>query len=189
MKLVFKNIVKSIASVCLILNIIAAMYLGIYYFSALKKVENNNNEIVQSLIEVGKNTREDIKSKSEEDGNKNIGIVVTLVPFYVRFESMTTILLASILIGSIIGIAKSIDETSRKKVIVTYILTYLVLLAIIGLYEILTYGEINFENLFGIAMATLAIYTVVYGITIFKKRIDNNRKVKLMNKDLNENKL
>ncbi len=184
MKMVLKNMVKSIASVCLILELVATVYLGIYYFAANKVIENNEKEIVQSLTDFGKNVREDINSKSEEERDKQIGFLATFVPVYARFESMAMILMASIIIGSIIGIAKSIDESSRKKVIITYVLMYLVVLALIGLYEVLTYGRIDFGNLFGIAIETLVVYTVIFVLTILKKKIDNKKKTKIMNEGL-----
>ena len=106
MKNVLKNMIKSIASVCLILEIVATVYLGIYNFAANKAIENNEKEIVQSLTEFGKNLRDDINSKSEEEKDKQIGILATFVPMYARFESLGIILMASIIIGSIIGITK-----------------------------------------------------------------------------------
>ncbi len=184
MKKVLKNMVKSIASVCLILEIVATVYLGIYNFAANKAIENNEKEIVQSLTEFGKNLSDDINSKSEEEKDKQIGILATFVPMYARFESLGMILIASIIIGSIIGITKSIDESSRKKVIITYVLMYLVVLALIGLYEVLTYGKVDFGNLFGIAIETLVVYTVIFVLTILKKKIDNNKRVKIMNEKL-----
>ena len=185
MKNVLKNMVKSIAGVCLILEIVATVYLGIYNFAVNKAIANNNNELVQNVTEYGKSVKNNFfSSESEEENNKQIGILATFVPMYARFESIAMILMASIIIGSIIGIAKSIDENSRKKVIITYVLMYFVILALIGLYEILTYGRVDFGNLFGIAIETLVVYTVVFVLTILKKRIDNNKKVKIMNKEL-----
>lgn len=185
MKNVLKNIVKSIASVCLILEIVATVYLGIYNFAVNKAIANNNNELVQNVTEYGKSVKNNFfNSESEEENNKQIGILATFVPMYARFESIAMILMASIIIGSIIGIAKSIDENSRKKVVITYVLMYFVILALIGLYEILTYGKVDFGNLFGIAIETLVVYTVVFVLTVLKKKIDNNKKVKIMNKEL-----
>lgn len=185
MKNVLKNMVKSIASVCLILEIVATVYFGIYNFAVNKSIANNDNEIVQNVTEYGKSVKNEFfNSESEEENNKQIGILATFVPMYVRFESIAMILMASIIIGSIIGIAKSIDENSRKKVIITYVLMYFVVVALIGLYEILTYGIVDFENLFGIAIETLVVYTVVFVLTILKKKIDNNKRVKIMNKEL-----
>lgn len=185
MKNVLKNMVKSIASVCLILEIVATVYLGIYNFAVNKAIANNDNEIVQNVTEYGKSVKNNFfNSESEEENNKKIGIFATFVPMYARFESIAMILMASIIIGSIIGIAKSIDENSRKKVIITYVLMYFVVLALIGLYEILTYGRVDFENLLGIAIETLVVYTVVFVLTILKKKFDNNKRVKIMNKEL-----
>lgn len=185
MKNVLKNMVKSIASVCLILEIVATVYLGIYNFTVTKAIANNDNEIVQNVTEYGRSVKNNFfNSESEEENNKQIGILATCVPMYARFESIAIILMASIIIGSIIGIAKSIDENSRKKVIITYVLMYFVVLALIGLYEILTYGRVDLGNLFGIAIETLAVYTLVFVLTILKKKIDNNKRVKIMNKEL-----
>ena len=185
MKNVLKNMIKSIASVCLILEIVATVYLGAYNFAVNKAITNNDNEMVQYVTEYGKSVKNNyFNSESEEENNKKIGIVATLVPMYARFESITIILMASIIIGSVIGIAKSIDENSRKKVIITYAFMYFSILVLIGLYEILTYGRVDFGNLFGIAIGTLVVYTVVFVLTILKKKFDNNKRVKIMNKEL-----
>lgn len=184
MKKVFKNIVKSIAGVCLILEIISTVYLGIYVTALDNAKKNDNKEIMQYYIDAGKNVRDDINSKTEEEGNEQIGFIAYILPMYARLESVGTILAASIIIGSVIGIAMSIDENSKKKIIITYLVMYLVIISILVLYEVLTYSSIDTETIFGFALEMWGVYTVIYTLTILMKRVDNNRKVKIMNKEL-----
>jgi len=186
MKKVVKNVAKSICIVCLVLQVVSTIYLGLYNLAANKAMKDNDHELIQSLVETGQNMREEINSKSEEEGNKQIGELITFVPTYIRFNIMETILLFSIMIGSIIGIAMSIDERSNKKLIITYIVMYLVILLILVLYELYKYNSFDINSLVENSILAFIVYTTIYGLTIFKKKIGNKKKVKIMNEELLE---
>ena len=187
MKKIFKNMLKTIASVCLVLQLSATLVFGIYKVSSNIWYKQNEESITQEFVEAGKKYREDINEENQEQKDKELGMYLLYVPMFIKFEMFSTsalLLIASIIIGSIIGIANSIDENSKKKVITTYIVMYLVILITICLFEMLSYGGFSISNFFGIAVELFIAYTIIYFVTLLNKRIDNSRKVKVMNEDL-----
>ena len=120
----------------------------------------------------------------QEETNSAVGYLIFVLPMYIRFTTTAQILSFSILIGSVIGVAMSIDEKSKKKIIITYLVMYVVILLILVLYEILTYGSVNFNNLLGIALEVLVWYTVVYVGTFIQRKWSNHCKAIKMNKEL-----
>ena len=178
MKRVLKNIFKAIAITCLILEILSTIYLGIYTFTAHKYIDE------QEVVEMGKN----IRPETDEEINKQLGVLVYYLPQFEKLQATGTILAFSILIGTVIGVTMSIDEKSNKKVIVTYFVMYFVILSVLCIYDLLSNQSTKdymLNNFLGIALEILIPYSVVYIAVILKKKLDNNKKVKIMNEELN----
>lgn len=176
MKRVLKNIFKSITITCLVLEVVSTLYFGIYTFAAQKVIYE------QEIIELGRN----IRPETDEEINQQLGALVYVYPKINNFRAVGTILLLSILIGTVIGVTISTDEKSNKKVILTYFAMFFIIIVILMGYKILGEGiESIFpiENLKNVGIIII-IYSIIYGLIIVKKKKDSNKIVKIMNDSL-----
>lgn len=189
MKKVLKNVFKSISAVCLIVVILSAVYYGIYGMMLNNYLEKNNGELNSDIdiTEMLSIEDSDVVKDKEEAYQKFVEYTIYILPTVLNFYTMLQVLFYAVIIGGVIGIAISMDEFSKKKMIIIYIGTYSILAASILFLEREGYGGWEIGNSFGLAFEVLIIYTVLFGLAILCKKIYNKRQSKIMNKQLNVN--
>lgn len=191
MKKVLKNMFKSISAVCLIVVILSAIFYGVWAFMLNKYVDINNGELIvksDENISWLMNERVTVLENENEEVYRNYtAYAINILPITLNFVSMLQVLFYSIIIGGIIGIAISMDEFSKRRMVITYIGTYLIIVAFLLIIEREGYTTWNVSNALGIAFEFFIMYTVLFGLTILGKKIYNKRQSKLMNKELNIN--
>lgn len=184
MKKVLKNIFKSISVACIIVVILCTIFYGIYAEMLNKYVQIENGELIVNK-DGFMNTRVSVfEGGSEEDCRNYVVYSLNILPATIVFSTMLHLLLFSIIIGVIIGIAISMDEFSKKRMLITYIGTYLSVLALLLLMERVSLVTWNVSNGFGVAFEFLLIYVLLLGCSFVGKKIYRKRQSKLMNKQL-----
>lgn len=190
---VLKNMFKSISITCFIIVIVVTVFSGIrcLLINDWINIENNgeipiledSENIVRNFIGIAED--EPIEDK-EAMYKRFISYAIAILPTAITFEIMLNILFYSIIIGGIIGIAISVNEFSEKRMIITYIGTYIIMLLL--LYFIDREGYITtyyISNGMRFAVKFFIIYTFVFGLAILGKRVCNKSQSKMMNKELN----
>lgn len=186
---VLKNMFKSISVVCLIVVILSAVFYGIYGMILNNYLEKNNGELNHGIdiTEILSVEDSDVVEDKEETYQKYVAYTIYILPIALNFYAMLQVLFYSVIIGGVIGIAISMDEFSKKRKIITYLGTYLILAAVILFLEREGYGRWDIGNSLGLAFEFLIVYTVLFGLAILGKRLYNKRQSKLMNKELKMN--
>ena len=101
---------------------------------------------------------------------------------------MLNILSYSIIIGGIIGIAISVDEFSKKRMLITFLCTYLIVVILLYFIERQGLTTIYYvSNGIEFSIKFLLIYTALFGLVFLGKKLYNKRQSKLMNIELKMN--
>lgn len=192
MKKVLKNMFKSISIVCFIIVIIVTIVLGIkgVMISNWINIENNGEiPIVQDSDYVVNNFIGNVEDNIENEKvyQRFTSYAIYILPIALGFEMGSTILVYSIIIGGIIGIAISIDEFSKKRLLVTYLGVYTIVLIILYFIEMKGYA-VGYYILSGFefAIKLFIIYTIIFGISIYSKRLFNKMQSKMLNNELKD---
>lgn len=112
---------------------------------------------------------------------------INILPIALGFEMGSTILLYSMIIGGIIGIAISIDEFSKKRLLITYLGVYTIVLMTLYFIEMEGYAVGYYiSSGFEFAIKLFIMYTIIFGISIYSKRLFNKMQSKMLNKELKD---
>lgn len=192
MKKVLKNMFKSISIVCFIIVIIVTIVLGIKGVMIRNwiNIENNGEiPIVQDSDYVVNNFIGNVEDNIENEKvyQRFTSYAIYILPIVLGFEMGSTILVYSIIIGGIIGIAISIDEFSKKRLLVTYLGVYTIVLIILYFIEMKGYAVGYYiSSGFEFAIKLFIIYTIIFGISIYNKRLFNKMQSKMLNNELKD---
>ena len=167
---IIKNVIKSIAITCLVLEIIAALYYGIYYHSFNKAWNENEENFDKYLQESGQKLYDNNNMEVTENRNKEIGFLAIILPFYVRFEITTMIAFFSIMLGTVIGAAISMREKTKKTIIITYLIVLVFDLLVRIFFEFVINGTVNKNRIVGDIIDVTCVYTMIFvSIILFRK--------------------
>ena len=171
MKEVLKNVVKSMAITCLVLNLLMAVYYGMYYNTLNKAIDNGEQDINEYLINTGKRVYEGDDIQSEDEKNREIGIFAAVIPNYARYEISAVVLFFSIVIGSIIGTTVTVYGETRKKIAIKLILLYVFIVLVRVLFEVILTGAINTTSLMRSMLDLLCVYLIIFVLTFLIKKL------------------
>ena len=182
MRLVLKNVIKSVAILCLMFTIMITLYHGIYYYNLEKILNNNDDNVEKLLVETGKHIYGDTDVVSDDEGYKQVGKLALLVPNYARFEITAIIIFCSITFGSMIGVVISTFDKSWETKIITYIPTFFFIMIFRAAFELSLTGTINVNNLIRSYYYLLAINIIIVITTYLIKKFYIKRLDKLNDK-------